>query len=130
MDILASTELPAQGFDDRVWSLHEGESMPTGGLRVIYYYLVRDVQIWLLSLCDKDEALDAGIERRDAAMKGQKTVDRAEKSEKRNLFTELMSGVEAMRRHREGEITLRTRGHSARRGVSRLASWQVRPLVR
>jgi len=29
-----------------------------GGLRVIYYYLVRDIQIWLLSLYDKDEALD------------------------------------------------------------------------
>lgn len=41
-------------------------------------------------------------------MKDKKTVDRAEKSEKRNLFTELMSGVEAMRQHREGEITLRT----------------------
>jgi len=25
---------------------------------VIYYYLVRDIQIWLLSLYDKDEALD------------------------------------------------------------------------
>jgi DNA-binding transcriptional regulator YiaG len=41
-------------------------------------------------------------------MKGKKTVGRAEKSEKRNLFSELMSGVEAMRQHREGEITLRT----------------------
>lgn len=29
-----------------------------GGLRVIYYYLVRDVQIWLLTLYDKDEAVD------------------------------------------------------------------------
>jgi len=32
VNILASTELPAQGFDDRVWSLHEGESMPTPAL--------------------------------------------------------------------------------------------------
>ena len=29
-----------------------------GGLRVIYYYLVKDVQIWLLTLYDKDEAVD------------------------------------------------------------------------
>ena len=29
-----------------------------GGLRVIYYYLVEDVQIWLLTLYDKDEAVD------------------------------------------------------------------------
>jgi len=30
------------------------------------------------------------------------------KGEKRNLFRELMSGVEAMREHREGRLTLRT----------------------
>jgi putative transcriptional regulator len=30
------------------------------------------------------------------------------KSEKRNLFRELMSGVETMREHREGRLTLRT----------------------
>ncbi len=41
-------------------------------------------------------------------MKDKKTVGRSENSEKRILFTELMSGVEAMRQHREGEITLRT----------------------
>jgi len=29
-----------------------------GGLRVIYYYLVRDMQIWLLTLYDKDELSD------------------------------------------------------------------------
>ena len=32
----------------------------------------------------------------------------AAKTEKRNLFQELMSGVEAMRQHREGRLTLRT----------------------
>jgi hypothetical protein len=29
-----------------------------GGLRVIYFYLVRDRQIWLLTLYDKDEVID------------------------------------------------------------------------
>ena len=29
-----------------------------GGLRVIYYHLVRDTQIWLLTLYDKDEVSD------------------------------------------------------------------------
>jgi hypothetical protein len=29
-----------------------------GGLRVIYYLLVKDMQIWLLTLYDKDEAVD------------------------------------------------------------------------
>lgn len=29
-----------------------------GGLRVIYYYLVNEMQIWLLTLYGKDEAVD------------------------------------------------------------------------
>lgn len=36
------------------------------------------------------------------------------KEEKRRLFDELMSGVDAMRRHREGKITLRTHEVEAR----------------
>jgi hypothetical protein len=31
---------------------------------VIYYYLVKDVQIWLLTLYDKDEALDLSARER------------------------------------------------------------------
>ena len=41
-------------------------------------------------------------------MEDKTTVGRAGKSEKRNLFTELMSSVEALRQQREGESTLRT----------------------
>jgi putative transcriptional regulator len=37
-----------------------------------------------------------------------KKASNASKSEKRSLFRELMSGVEAMREHREGRLTLRT----------------------
>jgi hypothetical protein len=29
-----------------------------GGLRVIYYYVIADLQIWLLTLYDKDEVVD------------------------------------------------------------------------
>lgn len=32
-----------------------------GGLRVIYYHLVQDMQIWLLTLYDKDEAVDLSV---------------------------------------------------------------------
>ena len=35
-----------------------------GGLRVIYYHLVQDVQIWLLTLYDKDEAVDLSAKER------------------------------------------------------------------
>ena len=41
------------------------------------------------------------------AQKG-KTAKGAAKSGKRSLFQELVSGVEAMREHREGRLTLRT----------------------
>ena len=40
-----------------------------GGLRVIYYYLMTDAQIWLMTLYDKDEMADlSGAEKR--ALKG------------------------------------------------------------
>jgi hypothetical protein len=35
-----------------------------GGLRVIYYYVVQDVQIWLLTLYDKDEVVDLSARER------------------------------------------------------------------
>ncbi len=36
-----------------------------GGLRVIYYYLVSETQIWLMTVYDKDEAADLSpVERR------------------------------------------------------------------
>jgi putative transcriptional regulator len=37
-----------------------------------------------------------------------KKRQRAGSTKKRSLFTELMSGVQAMREHREGRVTLRT----------------------
>ena len=37
-----------------------------------------------------------------------KTANTTVKSGRRSLFRELMSGVEAMRKHREGRLTLRT----------------------
>jgi putative transcriptional regulator len=37
-----------------------------------------------------------------------RNASKSPKSERRSLFRELMSGVEAMREHREGRLTLRT----------------------
>lgn len=37
-----------------------------------------------------------------------KNINRAKRIEKRSLFQELMSGVQGMREHREGRLTLRT----------------------
>lgn len=37
-----------------------------------------------------------------------KNGNRTQRTEKRSLFRELMSGVQAMREHREGRLTLRT----------------------
>lgn len=38
-----------------------------------------------------------------------KSTKRVKTAKKRNLFGELMSGVNAMRKHREGRLTLKTR---------------------
>ena len=47
--------------------------------------------------------------------------------EKRDLFAELMQGVEEMAAHREGKIVLR-REHMARQGRSRLSVQMVRSI--
>jgi putative transcriptional regulator len=69
-----------------------------------------DRQIWLFTIYDKDET-----ENLTAQECRQKRNPRRAKSAKgrrmtttRNLFAELMDGVAAMRRHREGKITLRS----------------------
>lgn len=38
----------------------------SGGLRVIYYYLAADAQIWLMTVYDKDEAADLSAAERRA----------------------------------------------------------------
>jgi hypothetical protein len=40
--------------------------------------------------------------------KRDRNTPKSPKSERRNLFRELISGVEVMREHREGRLTLRT----------------------
>lgn len=51
-----------------------------GGLRIIYYYFSEDGQIWLLSIYDKDEALDLTKEQR----KTLKTAIEKEKKLRKN----------------------------------------------
>jgi hypothetical protein len=46
------------GFRKLRWrDRHRGKGT-RGGLRVIYYYFLSDVQIWLLTIYDKNEAAD------------------------------------------------------------------------
>jgi hypothetical protein len=46
------------GFRKLRWTDPRRRKGRRGGLRVIYYYLVEDRQIWLMTLYDKDEAAD------------------------------------------------------------------------
>jgi hypothetical protein len=53
------------GFRKLRWADRRRAKGKRGGLRVIYYYLVADAQIWFMSVYDKDEAADlCGKEKR------------------------------------------------------------------
>lgn len=55
----AGSIIPATGgFRKLRWSDWRRGKGKRGGLRVIYYYLAADFQIWLFTLFDKDEASD------------------------------------------------------------------------
>jgi mRNA-degrading endonuclease RelE of RelBE toxin-antitoxin system len=46
------------GFRKLRWKDHRRGKGKRGGLRVIYYYLTEDSQIWMFTVYDKDEAVD------------------------------------------------------------------------
>jgi hypothetical protein len=46
------------GFRKLRWADRRRGKRKRGGLRVIYYYLTADAQIWLMTVYDKDEAED------------------------------------------------------------------------
>jgi hypothetical protein len=46
------------GFRKLRWADRRRRKGKRGGLRVIYYYLLTDAQIWLMTLYDKGEAAD------------------------------------------------------------------------
>lgn len=46
------------GFRKLRWADRRRRKGKRGGLRVIYYYLMSDVQVWLMTLYDKDTAAD------------------------------------------------------------------------
>jgi hypothetical protein len=59
LDPEAGDVIPGTGGCRKVrWADRRRGKGKRGGLRVIYYYLVEDMQIWLLTLYDKDEAVD------------------------------------------------------------------------
>jgi len=53
------------GFRKLRWPDRRRGKGKRGGLRVIYYYLASDAQVWLMTVYDKDEAADlSSAERR------------------------------------------------------------------
>ncbi|MEJ2347439.1 MAG: toxin [Gammaproteobacteria bacterium] len=52
----------AGGFRNLRWPDSRRGKGKRGGLRVIYYHLSADRQIWLFTLYDKDEAVDLSAE--------------------------------------------------------------------
>lgn len=116
------------GFRKLRWGDPRRGKGKRGGLRVIYYYLEADDQIWLITVYDKDEMADLSpaekrllkkaIEAELTQRAGRRSRRRKEimaakrryvARKKRSLFREMMSGVQAMRDHREGRVTLKTK---------------------
>jgi len=59
LDPAAGDIIPGTGGCRKLrWADRRRGKGKRGGLRVIYYHLVQDVQIWLLTLYDKDETRD------------------------------------------------------------------------
>lgn len=56
-----------------------------------------------------------------------KAVRRAKRGNRRRLFDELMSGVKAMREHREGRLALRTQRRLVEEGVHDLDEGRAVP---
>jgi hypothetical protein len=54
------------GFRKVRWADRRRGKGKRGGLRVIYYYLAADTQIWLMSVYDKDEAVDLSAQEKRA----------------------------------------------------------------
>jgi len=57
------------GFRKLRWQDPRRGKGKRGGLRVIYYYLTADRQIWLFTIYDKDELADLGADEKRALKK-------------------------------------------------------------
>jgi hypothetical protein len=63
----------AGGFRKARWHDPRRGKGKRGGLRVIYYYLTADHQIWFFTLYDKDEAADLNADEKKALKKAIQT---------------------------------------------------------
>ena len=97
------------GFRKLRWADGRRGKGRRGGLRVIYYWLMNDGEFWMFAIYDKDELENLTAEQEKALKKA--IESRVEKTrypmKKRDLFAELMQGVDEMAAQREGKITLR-----------------------
>jgi len=64
-DVMAGTG----GFRKLRWQNPRRGKGKRGGLRVIYYYLMADRQIWLITIYDKDELADLSADEKRALKK-------------------------------------------------------------
>ena len=72
------------GFRKLRWADRRRGKGKRGGLRVIYYYLSADAQIWLMTLYDKDEMADlSAAEKR--ALKAALEAELARRAARRRL---------------------------------------------
>ena len=122
------------GFRKMRWADARRGKGQRGGLRIIYYYFPADHQIWLMTLYDKNEASDLTAREKKAlkaAMEselktraakrasGTRQVTEDQLMAKRDVFSELMEGVGAMKSSPRGQdhaAQLQSRGDAAAQG--------------
>ncbi|MEW7849543.1 hypothetical protein AB2N08_12655 [Massilia aurea] len=81
-----------------------------GGLRVIYFWKDPNDQFWLFTVYDKDEASNLSAKQRDALRERLQMEIAAENQTmtKRDIFSELLEGFDALEQARLGKTTLKT----------------------
>ena len=70
------------GFRKLRWADARRGKGRRGGLRIVYYYFLSDLQIWLITIYDKDEAADLSPKERKALKTAIETELRAREAQR------------------------------------------------
>lgn len=99
----------------RWWSREPGEISvderrhkgARGGIRIIYYWTDEQGQFILFTIYDKDQRDDLTKQQRDALATALNVIKKGLDMTECDIFSELMTGMQELKDHQEGKITLK-----------------------